>query len=121
MTEPSRITRTREHPLGWPNALPPNLTPCRVDTSKGKAQHRCSGSHASMVETYRAYRDHLNEEAEAWAIGYATETETYWREVRPGERPNLPRFLTMWRGESHELPEDDASRWDDAAEEEGAA
>lgn len=109
-----------EHPLGWPNALPPWRSPCSIDTTKGAGQHRCSSAHSSMIETYRAYRDHLNAEAEEWAIGYATETETYWREVKPGQRPNLPRFLRMWLGESHEGHE---HRFDALAddEEEGAA
>lgn len=113
------VRRGPDHPLGWPNALPPWRSPCRIDESKGKGQHRCSHAHGTMIETYRAYRDHLNAEADEWAIGYATELETYWREVKPGQRPNLPRFLTMWRGESHEAAE--ADPYAELADEEGAA
>src|SRR5690348_356859 len=41
----------------WPRALHPFASPCRIDPDKGLRQHRCSGSHADVVASYRAWRD----------------------------------------------------------------
>lgn len=70
------VERTR----AWPNALPSHRSPCRPDRTKGLRQHRCSWSHASAVEGYRAIRQYEEDAAEVATGGYATELAEYWAE-----------------------------------------
>src|ERR671926_2018602 len=57
----------------WPNALPGHKSPCRVDSSKGLRQHRCSPAHRDLEEGYRTWRQSWEDRLEAAAMGYATE------------------------------------------------
>lgn len=84
----------RLHPLGWPNALHPSRSPCRIDRAKGVHQHRCSASHADRVESHHLWREIEERVAEETAIGYATELEEYWK---THERPTFARFLRDMR------------------------
>lgn len=89
---------SRPHPLGWPNALAPSLSPCRIDKAKGTHQHPCSGHHASMVESYRSWRDGEYALAEEAAAGGPNEAgdEWYWQDR---ERPTFGAFLKMMHEE----------------------
>lgn len=78
------------HPLGWPRALHPRRTPCRIDESKGSRQHPCSTEHRDVVQGYRAWRESEEQAAEEHTIGYATETEDYWRDR---QRPTFRLYL----------------------------
>lgn len=86
----------RPHPLGWPNALHPSRSPCRIDAAKGSRQHRCSGMHADRVESYRSWRDSEYEAADAAAYGapHSPGDEEYWV---GRERPTFARFLRDMR------------------------
>lgn len=70
----------REHTRSWPRALPAHRSSCRHDASKGVHQHRCSRSHAEMVDGYRAIREAEEAAAEAATSGYETELASYWAE-----------------------------------------
>lgn len=70
----------RERTRTWPNALPGHRSPCRPDSSKGLRQHRCSRSHAELVDGYRAIAHAEELAAEAATNGYATELAEYWRD-----------------------------------------
>jgi hypothetical protein len=81
----------RPHPLGWPNALHPARSPCRIDRTKGRQQHPCSASHADVVTGYRLWRETWEDAAEAATIGYATEMTDYRRD-HPA--PTFRTYLT---------------------------
>lgn len=83
----------------WPNALPGHLSPCRADSSKGLAQHRCSDAHAGIVEGYRRWRDDAYAEAERVTLGYAGDESEYWADRT---RPNLRDYLKMSRDETRD-------------------
>jgi hypothetical protein len=80
---------SRPHPLGWPNALHPRRSPCRIDAGKGRHQHPCSPAHADAG--YRAWRQTWEEAAEAATIGYATELTEYRRD---NPAPTFRTYLT---------------------------
>jgi hypothetical protein len=88
----------------WPNALHPFRSPCRIDPDKGLGQHRCSVSHASAVESYRAWRDGEYAAAEAHDAGTASspghdagDGDAYF-DTRA--RPTFGTFLVMTRDAS---------------------
>jgi hypothetical protein len=88
----------------WPNALHPFRSPCRIDPDKGFRQHRCSGSHASAVQSYRAWRDGEYAAAETHDTGTANspghdagDGDAYF-DTRA--RPTFGAFLTMMRDTS---------------------
>lgn len=81
-------------PAGWPNALNPRRSPCRIDTEKGRHQHRCSRVHADLVREYRTWRDTEHDLAETATLGYAKDLAAYW-ETR--ERPTFRNWLIMSR------------------------
>ena len=81
---------SRPHPLGWPNALHPSRSPCRIDRGKGRQQHRCSSAHADVVEGYRLWREVEERAAEEATHGYATELDDYWRDR---QRPTFSAYL----------------------------
>ena len=86
----------------WPRAIPPHLSPCRVDRSRGLGQHRCSASHADVVAGYRAWRDAAYAEAEAACNGYTEdaygrpteEARDYWS---CRQRPTFGAYLQEMR------------------------
>lgn len=78
----------------WPRALPAHRSPCRHDASKGVRQHRCSRSHAELVEGYRSWREAEYAAAEDATSGYATELAEYWS---TRERPTLKAYLIGMR------------------------
>jgi hypothetical protein len=81
----------RAHPFAhWTRALHPSRSPCRVDAAKGLLQHRCSRSHAELVDGYRAWREVAHAAAEASTIGYDTELVDYWSSH---ERPTFRAYL----------------------------
>jgi hypothetical protein len=80
----------RPHPLGWPRALHPRQTPCRVDVSKGVHQHPCSVEHRNVVDGYRSWRENEEQEAERQTLAYATEVDDYWRSR---QRPTFRSYL----------------------------
>lgn len=94
-----RDAEGREHTRTWPNALPGHRSPCRIDSTKGLRQHRCSAAHASAVEGYRAWREHELAQAEAATHGYETELAEYWREH---ERPTFKAYLLGMRDPARE-------------------
>lgn len=81
----------RPHPLGWPNALHPSRSPCRIDKAKGRRQHPCSAAHADLVESFRLEQHAQDLRAEAATNGHATELADYFgpdgaeRRVRFGD------------------------------------
>lgn len=79
-----------EHTRTWPNALPGHRTSCRIDTSKGLRQHRCSSAHRALVDGYRAWHEHEHEQAEAATQQYDTELADYWS---THTRPTLKAYL----------------------------
>jgi hypothetical protein len=86
----ARLTVTT-HPLGWPRALAPSLSPCRIDAGKGRHQHPCSPAHRDTVAGYRAYRDGEYARAELVAAGTAHSP----RDESPGiPRPTFRDYLT---------------------------
>jgi hypothetical protein len=84
----------RPHPLGWPNALHPRETPCRVDPTKVRRQHPCSPAHRALVDGYRAWRDGEYDRAEAADAGDAhtprNDPGTYWTTAA---RPTFRAYL----------------------------
>lgn len=85
-----------EHTRTWPRALPGHRSGCRVDASKGLRQHRCSEAHRTLVDGYRAWREHEERQAEAESIGYATEETDYWQ---THTRPTFRTYLLAQRQE----------------------
>lgn len=83
----------------WPRALPAHRSPCRSDSSKGLAQHRCSDAHAAVVEGYRRWRDDVLAEAERHTHGYAGDEREYWM---THTRPTFRDYLTMSRDETRD-------------------
>lgn len=82
--------RDRPHPLGWPRALHPRQSPCRIDAAKGPLQHRCSAEHREIVQSYRAWREVEEQKAEVETIGYAVEEAAYWTTHK---RPTFRTYL----------------------------
>lgn len=80
--------------MGWPRALHPRRSPCRIDAGKGRHQHRCSASHAGIVDGYCAYRDAAYAAAEDATGGYGAELAEYWQSH---ERPTLRAYLLAMR------------------------
>lgn len=78
----------------WPRALHPFRSPCRIDAGKGLRQHRCSASHASLVDGYRAWRDSAYAAAEDVTRGYGTELDEYWQ---TRTRPTFGAYLQGMR------------------------
>ena len=78
----------------WPRALPAHRSPCRHDSTLGIHQHRCSRTHAEVVEGYRSWRDSEYAMAELLTGGYSTELADYWS-TRP--RPTFRDYLTGMR------------------------
>lgn len=89
----------RVHSRTWPSALPHHKTPCRADSSKGLAQHRCSRAHRDAVQGYHAWRDSEYAAAEAATHGYETELAEYWS-AHP--RPTFKAYLQGMRDETAE-------------------
>lgn len=54
-------------------------SPCRRRATGRR--HHCSWWHAQLVSSYQEARHAQLARAEAWASGYATELDAYWREV----------------------------------------
>lgn len=78
----------------WPRAIPPHLSPCRIDAGKGIHQHRCSATHADVVAGYRAWRDSEYAMAEDATHAYGTELADYWS---THARPTFRDYLTGTR------------------------
>lgn len=88
-----------EHTRTWPNALPRHKTPCRVDSTKGIHQHRCSPAHRDAVQGYQSWREAEYEAAEAATNGYATELAEYWLTHTP---PTFKAYLQGMRDETRD-------------------
>lgn len=70
--------------------IPDRRSPCRIDQSKGARQHRCSSSHAELVEGYRLWRETEEAAAEAATMQYSAELADYWQQrTRPTFRAYL--------------------------------
>lgn len=78
----------------WARAIPPHLSPCRIDAGKGLAQHRCSATHADVITGYRAWRDSEYAAAEEATHAYGTELTEYWT---THARPTFRDYLTGTR------------------------
>lgn len=85
---------SRPHPLGWPHALHPARSPCRIDAGKGRRQHPCSTAHADAVAGYRAWREAWEAQAEDATHGYTTEMTDHHRD---NPAPTFRTYLTDMR------------------------
>jgi hypothetical protein len=83
-----------DHPLGWPRALTPRRSPCRIDQEKGRGQHPCSTAHRDLVLGYRAWKRDEEQAAEEATLGYETELADYWS---TREKPTLKSYLVGTR------------------------
>lgn len=70
------------------------VSPCKVGT--GKRRHHCSPAHAAIVTGYHDARHAQYLRAEAYGMGYATETAEFYSRVE--ERITFKRWLIMNKG-----------------------
>lgn len=99
----------RAHPLGWPKALHPSRSPCRIDASKGKRQHRCSAHHAGLVESFRLAQEAQDRRAEAATGAYATELADYFGPDGTERRVRLGDWLRHQETRQPDVPEEESS------------
>lgn len=80
----------------WPRALPDRRSPCAIDAAKGVRRHRCSVSHAELVEGYRLALADQDARAEAATNGYETELARYFGTDGAGDGVEVRLTFRAW-------------------------